>query len=160
MTTTTTTPENDTLKVTRLFKAPRERVFAAFTTAESMNQWFGCGGKTTTCTTDFRVGGSYRLETREPDSGEVFTVTGTYREITPPAKVVFTWTYEGDEDWAGCESVVSVEFKAVGDQTELTLTHTGFPSAESRSNHGQGWNTCMDKMDALLTGKPAPAPAH
>ena len=58
------TTENDILKVTRLFKAPRERVFAAFTTAESMNQWFGCGGKTTTCTTDFRVGGSYRLVTQ------------------------------------------------------------------------------------------------
>lgn len=150
-----TTTENDTLEITRLFKAPRERVFAAFTTAESMNQWFGCRGKTTTCTTDFRVGGSYRLVTHAPESGETFIVTGVYREISPPAKVVFTWKYEGDEDWADCESVVMAEFKAIGDQTELRLTHTGFPSAESRNNHSQGWNICMGKMDALLTGQPA-----
>lgn len=152
-----TTTENDTLNLTRLFKAPRERVFAAFTTPQYMDQWFGCGGKTTTCTTDFRVGGSYRLVTHSPESGETFIVTGVYREITPPAKVVFTWTYEGDEEWAGCESVVSVEFIASGDQTELRLSQSGFPSAESRGNHSQGWNTCMDKMDALLTGQPAPA---
>ncbi len=157
---TPATTENDTLEVTRLFKAPRERVFAAFTTAEAMNQWFGCGGKKTNCTTDFRVGGSYRLDSRNPEGGEPVIVTGVYREITPPSKVSFTWKYEGDEDWADCESLVTVEFKAVGDQTELRLTHTGFPSAESRGNHSQGWNSCMDKIDALLTGGPAPAPAH
>lgn len=152
-----TTAANDTLNVTRLFKAPRERVFAAFTTPEYMNQWFGCGGKVTTCTTDLREGGSYRLETHHPESGEVFIVKGVYREVAPPFRVVFTWTYEGDEEWAGCESVVSVDFIASGDQTELRLTQSGFPSAESRGNHNQGWGTCLDKLDALLTDKPAPA---
>lgn len=156
MSTTTTTPAHDTLKLTRLFKAPRERVFAAFTTTESMNQWFGCGGKKTTCTTDFRVGGTLRVDSRDPAGGEPVIITGVYREITPPAKVSFTWKYEGDEDWADCESVVTVEFKAIGDQTELTLTHTGFPSAESRGNHNVGWARCMDKMDAVLTGQPVP----
>jgi uncharacterized protein YndB with AHSA1/START domain len=152
-----TTTDNDTLELTRLFKAPRERVFAAFTTPESMNQWFGCGGKVTTCTTDFRIGGIYRLETHNPESGETFIVTGAYREIEPPEKIAFTWTYEGDEEWADCESVVTVQLRVVGDQTELSLTHTGFPSAESKGNHGTGWNSCLDKIDALLTGQPAPA---
>ena len=109
------------------------------------------------CTADFRVGGTYRIEARGLESDEAFNVTGVYREITPPAKIAYTWTYEGDEDWADCESVVSVEFKAIGDQTELRLTHTGFPSAESRGNHSQGWGACMDKIDSLLSGQPAPA---
>ncbi|MDI1315029.1 SRPBCC domain-containing protein [Prosthecobacter sp.] len=152
-----TTTENDTLELTRLFKAPRERVFAAFTTPESMNQWFGCGSKVTTCTTDFRIGGSYRLETRNPESGETFIVTGAYREISPPAKISFTWTYEGDADWADCESVVTIQLKALGDQTELSLTHTGFPSAASKGNHSTGWNECMDKIDALLMSQPTAA---
>jgi uncharacterized protein YndB with AHSA1/START domain len=155
---TATATENDTLTLTRLFKAPRERVFAAFTSAESIPQWFGCGHvKVTACTADFRVGGSYRIEARGLESDEAFNVTGVYREITPPDKISYTWKYEDDEDWADCESVVSVEFKAVGDQTELRLTHTGFPSAESRGNHSQGWGACMDKIDSLLTGQPAPA---
>lgn len=152
-----TATENDTLKLTRLFKAPRERVFAAFTTPDSMNQWFGCGGKKTACTTDFRVGGSYRIDSRDPEGGEPVIITGIYREITSPAKISFTWKYEGDEDWANCESLVSVEFKAIGEQTELTLTHTGFPSAESRGNHSEGWGRCMDKLGALVTGQPVPS---
>jgi uncharacterized protein YndB with AHSA1/START domain len=155
---TTTTTENDTLTLTRLFKAPRERVFTAFTSTDSISQWFGCGHvKVISCTADFCVGGSFRIEARGLESEEAFSITGVYREITPPAKVAYTWTYPEDPDWAGCESLVSVEFKAIGDQTELTLTHTGFPSAESHGNHSVGWGACLDKIDSLLTGGPASA---
>ena len=153
----TTKTKNDTLEVTRLFKAPRERVFSVFTSAESIPQWFGCKGKIASCTADFRVGGTYHIEARAPEGGETMTVTGVYREITPPAKISYTWKYESDEDWGDCESVVTVEFKAVGDQTEIRLTHTGFPSAESKDNHGYGWTACMDKLDSFITGQPAPA---
>jgi uncharacterized protein YndB with AHSA1/START domain len=149
---TATTTENDTLKVTRLFKAPRERVFAAFTTTDSISQWFGCGHvKVVSCTADFRVGGTFRIESRGLESDTAFNVTGVYREITPTTKIAYTWKYEDDEDWVDCESLVSVEFKTIGDQTELCLTHTGFPSAESRGNHSTGWGACLDKMDALLS---------
>ena len=61
----TLTAEQQTLKVTRRFKAPRERVFAAFTTAEAIQKWFGCGPPhIIECTSDFRVGGGYRFSNR------------------------------------------------------------------------------------------------
>jgi uncharacterized protein YndB with AHSA1/START domain len=146
----TTLEQTDTLRVSRHFKASRERVFAAFSTLEAMAAWFGPPGVSVLGdSVDFRVGGLYRLRVKTPD--EVMVVGGTYREITPPAKLVFTWKWEDDEDWAHVDSVITVEFHADGDETELQLTQIGFPSPESRDRHAHGWGVCFDKMDAYLT---------
>lgn len=152
-----TTTVDKTLKINRRFKAPRERVFAAFTSADSIKQWFGPGPvRVVECTADFRVGGSYRIKARSPESEGDVVVSGVYREISPPAKIVYTWKWEDDEDWVNVESLVTFEFNAVGDETELNLTHTGFPSVESGGRHEHGWGGCLDKLEALLAGEPAP----
>lgn len=150
-----TVTEEQTLKITRHIKAPRERVFAAFTSAESISQWF-CPGpvKVIECSADFRVGGSYRIKSKSPE-GEV-VVSGVYREIISPSKIAYTWKWEDDEDWENVDSLVTFEFKPVGDETELNLTHTGFPSNESRGRHNHGWGGCLDKVDNLLTGAAVP----
>jgi uncharacterized protein YndB with AHSA1/START domain len=151
--------EEQTLKITRRIKAPRERVFAAFTNADSISQWFGPGPvKVLDCTADFRVGGAYRIKSQTPDGENV--VSGVYREITPSSKIAYTWKWEDDEDWVNVESLVTFEFKAFGDETELQLTQTGFPSDESRGRHTHGWGGCLDKLDSLLTGKPVPEHKH
>jgi uncharacterized protein YndB with AHSA1/START domain len=156
---TATAEKNDTLKITRRIKAPRERVFAAFTSAESIRQWFGPGPvKVQECSVDFRVGGKYHIKALTPDGESV--VSGVYREITPPSTVAYTWKWEDDEDWVNVESLVTFEFKAVGDETELVLTHTGFPSDESRGRHTHGWGGCLDKLDNVLTGAPLPNFEH
>ena len=141
---------NDTLQITRLIKAPRERVFAAFATGDAVSKWFGPKDvENMESTIDFRVGGKYRIKFCSPRLGEM-AVSGSYREIIALEKIVYTWKWEDDEDWANVESEVSFEFKALGDETELKLTHTGFPVPESRENHTQGWNGCLDKLDAML----------
>lgn len=143
----------NTLTLTRRFKARRERVFAAFSTAESMQQWFGCPPPTVVeCKADFRVGGSYSIRSFNPETSHAITAVGVYREITPPSKIVYTWKWEGDEDWADCESLVTFEFTAVGDETELHFTQIGFPSDDSRQKHTQGWTGCFGRLDAFLTG--------
>ena len=144
-----TLQDTDTLVVTRRFKAPRERVFAAFSTLEAMSSWFGPPGVTVLGDSlDFRVGGKYRIRAKGPE-GEVI-VGGGYREITPPAKLVFTWKWEDDEDWVDVKSEVTIEFHAQGDETEVRLTQVGFPSPESRGRHAHGWGGCFDKLDAFL----------
>jgi uncharacterized protein YndB with AHSA1/START domain len=145
-----TLEQTDTLHVTRRFKADRERVFAAFSTLEAMGAWFGPPG----CTmlgdnVDFRVGGQYRLRIKTPD--DELIALGAYREITPPAKLVFTWKWADDEDWANVESVITVEFHSDGSGTELKLTQVGFPSPESRDRHSHGWGVCFDRLDGYLT---------
>lgn len=146
------------LRITRSFKAPPERVFAAFSSAEAMQQWFGCGPPhIIECTADFRVGGAYRISSYNPETSKAVVAVGVYREIIPPAKIAFTWKWEDDEDWADCESLVTFVFKAVGDETELHLTQTGFPGDESCQKHTYGWTGCLDKLEAVLTGSPVPS---
>lgn len=152
-----TSAAEQTLKITRRFRAPRERVFAAFTTAEAIQQWFGCGPPhVIECSADFRVGGSYRTRSYNPETSKAVTAVGVYREITPPTKIVYTWKWENDEDWADCESLVTFEFIALDDETELRLTQTGFPSEDSCQKHNYGWNGCLEKLDAVLAGAAVP----
>ncbi len=135
-----------TLNLTRRFKAPRERVFAAFTSVDSLQLWLGAegcgviGGRT-----DFRVGGEYLLQMTTPFGDS--ELRGSYREITPPSRLVYTWQWVGDDE---PETVITIELEAIGDETELKLTHTGFATEESQGNHTKGWAGSFDKLDALL----------
>jgi uncharacterized protein YndB with AHSA1/START domain len=148
MSTTLVSPSiTDILKVTHRFRAPREKVFAAFSSIEAMKGWFGCGGHISG-SVDFRIGGHYRLKSESEGCSTV--AIGEYQEITPPEKLVFTWKWENDEDWADVESLITIEFVEENSQTVLTLTQVGFPSEESRSKHTQGWEGCFAKLENYL----------
>lgn len=156
----TITENNIKLQLTRVFDAPRELVFKAWTDANQFHQWFGaagCHGSTLQSTKlDVRTGGKYRLQVKRAD-GEFWTTVGTYREVKPPERLVFTWQFEkdgsGDEfgEVEPPETLVTVEFKARGKQTELTLTHEKFASAESRDGHNEGWTRCLNALGEFVT---------
>jgi uncharacterized protein YndB with AHSA1/START domain len=98
MSTTATMKEgNIKLQLTRVFDAPRELVFNAWTDAKQFQQWFGAaacdGSSLQSVKVDARVGGKYRLKMRRSD-GEFWTTVGTYREVKPPERLVFTWQFE------------------------------------------------------------------
>src|SRR3984957_18373613 len=130
---------NIKLQLTRVFDAPRELVFKAWTDANQFQQWFGAaacdGGALQSTKVDARVSGKYRLQVRRAD-GEFFTTVGIYREVKPPERLVFTWQFEKAGSGAEfaevepTEMLVTLEFKARGQQTELILTHEKFTSVE------------------------------
>jgi uncharacterized protein YndB with AHSA1/START domain len=151
---TTTTSENIKLKLERLIKAPRERVFKAWIDPEQVKQWFVPCEKVGEVTTpsaksDPRVGGRYRIQTRKAD-GEYFTAAGTYREVQPPRKLVFSWGWEKDgsgDDYGELEpeeTLVTIEFLERGNDTLLVFTHEKFASEESRDRHLEGWTRILD----------------
>ncbi|HTS18994.1 MAG TPA: SRPBCC domain-containing protein [Verrucomicrobiae bacterium] len=143
-------PNTLTLEVKRLIKAPRERVFAAWTTPDQIMKWFGSENcRMLSVTMDPRVGGAYRIRSRNESSGE-HEVTGVFREVRRPSRLVYTWIMV-DGAMAGIgETVVTVDFLEVKEGTEVRLRHEGFPAAEPRDQHNHGWNGCFDKLEKLF----------
>lgn len=142
------TTAETTLRLTRTFPAPRERVFQAWTDPRELTQWFAPTDEYTTKVTalELRVGGHYRIEMQHA-KGNVHCVVGTYREVRPPGRLVYTWAWEGK---AMGETQVTVEFHDRGGSTEVVVTHELFPTAEDRDKHHQGWTGCLDRLTTVL----------
>lgn len=134
----------------RTFSAPRERVFRAWTDPDELKKWFGPSDQFTvpTAEVDLRVGGKYRIAMRSPD-GNLNVAAGVYREIRPPERLVFTWSWEEGGMDIG-ETLVTVEFRGAGQSTEVVLTHELLPTDEARKAHGEGWTGCLARLQKIL----------
>ncbi len=138
------------LRLERTFAAPRAAVFRAWTEPEQLVKWWGPRDYTVpVCEIDLRRGGAFRICMRGTDGGE-HCMVGVYREILPPERLVFAFAWENDGA-PGHETLVTVEFRDLGDETALTLTHEAFESADSRDAHGQGWSSSFDCLDDHLS---------
>lgn len=137
------------LRLRRTFAAPREAVYRAWTERDQMVKWWGPAGFTVPlCELDVRPGGTLRTTMRAPDGSE-YNLTGTYREVSPPERLVFTWAWlEGEV--AGPETLVTVEFHERDGETELVLTHEGFPDAAARDAHNEGWSSSLDCLEQIF----------
>lgn len=159
------TPEF-TLQIRRTFAATRERVFAAWARREQLEQWM-CKDVPSHVVIhhqqDIRTGGRYLMEVRDPAKGETYWGRGIYREVKPPEKIVFTWSWTKDTpDGAQLhpgspETEVTVEFLARGSSTEVVLTHSAFATAKDRDEHNQGWNGCLDVLAHVLQTTSSPS---
>ena len=152
------TPEF-TLQIRRTFAAPRERVFAAWAQREQLDQWMCKDASSSTVIhhqQDIRTGGRYLIEYRDRGKGETYWGQGTYREVKPPEKIAFTWWWTKDAPDGSplhpdsSENLVTVEFFARGNSTEVVLTHAAFGTAKDRDDHNQGWNGCLDMLAKTL----------
>jgi len=146
----TNSPTETTLQFKRTLSATREKVFRAWTEPAEMKKWFAPSDEFSVpfAEVDLRVGGQYRIGMKPPEGNEVYIATGTYREVHPPDKLVFTWGWEGP-NWY--ETRVTIELRAVGNSTELVLTHELFPSVEERDKHNHGWMGCVGRLEKLLS---------
>ncbi len=142
----TATLMQPSLQVRRLIKANRARVFEAWTKPELIQQWLGPSPcQITSSKIDLRVGGEYVFHVRKPD-GE-FTTKGVYREITPPSRLVFSWT-----PCAGGhgDTQVTVDLTEQNGGTEVCITHERLANAESFEGHKHGWIGSLDRMEKLF----------
>ena len=158
-------PSETTLRITRTIAAPRELVFQAWTEPDSLRRWWGVREdySTPVAEVDLRVGGKYRFGMQDPDHQEPFIVGGTYREVKPPEKLVFTWAWEqSDPDGAASsttadapvlgvnDTLVTVEFHDIGGKTELVVTHEYFADAHMRDEHNEGWNGALTQLARVI----------
>jgi uncharacterized protein YndB with AHSA1/START domain len=145
--------------ITRVFNAPRELVFKAWTEPEHVAQWWGPKGFTTRITElDLRPGGKWRYVMIGPDGTE-YPVKGVFREIVPLERIVTT-----DEFDEGFEKVVNADlpkgivataiFEDLAGKTKLTLRIL-HESIEDRGKHEEmgvvgGWNSTLDCLEEYL----------
>ncbi len=144
-----------TLIMTRIFDAPRELVFAAWTEPDHLARWWGCAGtKVTRFTGDFRVGGGFRVTMRLED-GSDHRVCGVCREFVRPERLSFTWASEDENGVLGHETVVTVSFADLDGRTELTLHQAEFESVDMRDQHETGWTMSFDRLVAFVADRSA-----
>lgn len=142
--------ENIKLVLKKVIKAPREKVFEAWTQPELMKKWYAPGEmKVPNAASTLRVGGAYHVEMKGDMGGKLVnpTVEGTYKKIIPNELVCFTWRWQGDSTE---ETLVTVYLRDVDGGTELTLTHEHFTTHEAKEKHQHGWSGCIANLEKFL----------
>ena len=154
--------ETRTLTMERVFDAPVEKVWAAWSRPEEIAKWwgpkdFGSEGNKI----DFQVGGKSVLCMVSPDGQKMYS-GGTYKEIVKHQKIVTTDSFmdaEGNiisaKEYGMAvdfpkELVITITFEALGDKTKLTIQHVGLPVGEDADMAEAGWNESLDKLAESL----------
>jgi uncharacterized protein YndB with AHSA1/START domain len=139
------------LVIKRVFDAPRELVFKAWTDPEHLKQWSAPEGFTIPVAEgDLRPGGKWRSMMQKPDGTELW-LGGVYREIVEPERLVFTHAWDDKNGKPGHETVVTVTLVERDGKTEMTFRQGLFESVESRDGHQGGWTECFDRLEELLS---------
>jgi uncharacterized protein YndB with AHSA1/START domain len=135
------TMTKDRLQVTEFIRGKREKVFEAWTRAETMRQWF-CPEELSvrSVEADPQVGKGFRISMA---GNEVYTAIGTYREIRPNQKLVFTWRWDEPD---AAETLITVEFSDKEGGTEVTLTQERFTDPEQVKGHHDGWTSALKHL--------------
>lgn len=140
------------LSITRVFNAPIEQVYQAWIDPEQLRLWFAANHrwKRPIVDIDPRPGGRHHITMRHTD-GDVIEKIGQYLEVIPNERIAFTWRLSGsvmDTE----ETRVIVEFRAVPEGTEITLTHDRITDQTSRAGFAEGWNGCFAVFAEYLQG--------
>jgi len=144
--------------VTRELRASREEVFRTWTDPDLFKRWFTPpGNASVTADLDVRPGGSYRIALeRTPMVPGTSYIVGSYLEVDPPERLVFTFGWEdpppvdGLGDLETLDSRVTVRFRDLGGSTEVSITHERLDTSELRAFHRWGWETTLDQLARIV----------
>jgi len=144
--------------ITRVFDAPRKLVFDAFTKPEHVARWWGPNGsKLSVCEIDLRAGGAWRFVSRMAD-GKEYAFYGTYREVAPPDRLVYTQTFEQFPDNEAIETLTFVEQHGKTTVTSSILYESAaVRDAVIQSGMEQGaaesYDRLADHLENMVAGK-------
>jgi uncharacterized protein YndB with AHSA1/START domain len=139
-----------TLRIERRFNAPAQAVFDAWTSEEVLRRWFA-GQRhldTPEASVDLRVGGDIRVVMRDTRNGAEYGGGGTYTEIDPPRRLAFTWLWDEHPE---TRTLIEVEFEERDGVTTVRFTHSGLWNEQVVRDHEDGWRTCFDNLERVLT---------
>lgn len=136
--------------ITRIFDAPREFLFKAWTDPKHLAKWFGPKGFTNpVCEADARVGGAWHIVMRAPDGTE-YPCGGVYREVVEPERLVFTNIATDKEGNPILDGLTTVIFEQYGDKTKLTLRTRATAVVDYAVEHLKGmeagWTQSLERL--------------
>jgi uncharacterized protein YndB with AHSA1/START domain len=138
------------LTIERVFPATREELFDAWTRPEILVEWWGPEGFTTPeFDLDVRENGAW-ITTMEAPNGDRHTVSGVYKVIDRPARLVFTWGWRQPDGSRGHETQIEIRFEAVPEGTRQVLIQQRFADAEQRERHSHGWTSSFNDLARLF----------
>jgi uncharacterized protein YndB with AHSA1/START domain len=140
-----------TVTATRAIGAPREALWALWTTPAWMRAWWGASEdcELFDCVTEAQPGGALRYAMRPRGGGAEERVAGVFDLVEPPARLGFTWVWQGSAERVDTHATVT--FEADGAATRVTVTHRGQPSARVAAIHRQGWADMLADLDRAAT---------
>ena len=139
--------DDRTLVITREFNAPPGLVFKAWTDPAHAARWGGPDGFTATQVVgELRPGGRWRACLRRDEDGLELWQGGTYREVVPPERLVFTFAWDREDGSPGDEMLITVLFAEAGGRTRMTFRQEGFPTVAMRDGHAGGWSSAFDRL--------------
>jgi uncharacterized protein YndB with AHSA1/START domain len=138
------TTDERSIRIKRVFQAPRPLVYSWWTDGSKLQQWSGCK-EATNCRVemDFRVGGGFTQTMQIAGAGE-FTLRGRYLEIVENERIVYS------ADLGPVTTRVTVEFFEHEGGTKVVLTHEGLPDEFLRNTISQGTAESFDKLDTAV----------
>lgn len=139
------------LTITRVFDAPRELVFDAWTDPDQLVKWWGPTGFTgTSCTVKLAEGGRWRFCMRNSADGVEHWAGGVYHEIKRPERLVFSFAWEEPKGTPGHDTLVTITFDDRDGKTEMTFHQAIFQTVEDRVGHEGGWRETFDDLASYL----------
>ena len=138
------------LVITRVFDAPRELVWKAWTDPFHARHWWGppmCPA--IEMNMDLRIGGKWRNCLKSAEDGSLLWQHGVFTDIVPPERLVFTFTWDNNQylEFPNVPMLVEVTFEDGDGGTRVTLRQTGLHSIADRDGHGVGWNGTFDRFE-------------
>lgn len=138
------------LNLQRTFPASVERVWKAWTDPESVRQWYAPGAYSIPeIEMDVKQGGQYKIVMHNADTDSRQTLTGTYRDVQPERKLVYSWQWH-TPNGASPDTLVTVTFDGSERETTVTVVHELFPDTDMRDKHINGWTACLDQLKPLV----------
>ena len=144
-----------TLHLEHVVPAPRPRVFNAHAAPELLANWWGPAGfSAPSIELDLRVNGRYRIAMQPPDS-PLFYLSGEFREVHPPERLVYTFRWEepAPDDR---ETLVTFSLRDQGDETHLTVDQGVFATEARLALHTQGWSESLSRLEEFLSTRTSP----
>ena len=139
------------IRISRVFSAPRERVWREWTEPEPFADWYGgpqCEVPLDSVSMDVRPGGKWRLTMFAPPDRRRIDWKGEYLEVVAPERLVFTVS---DQPGAGAVELVTVLLTDLGDeQTEMHFEQRGSMSPEQYERAATGWGGFFDRIEERL----------